>query len=57
LHRRSQREGAIDYPLLIQSLRDTGYSGYLTMEIGFNRRSVDPDHMARAAFEYLKSIL
>jgi protein FrlC len=47
----------VDYVSLIQALRDVGYSGYLAMEIGFNRRNVEPDDMARRAHAYLKSIL
>jgi protein FrlC len=42
---------------LIEALRDVGYGGYLAMEIGFNRRSVEPDDMARRALTYVKSIL
>lgn len=49
--------GVVDYVSLIQSLRDVGYEGYLTMEIGFNRRNVEPDDMARRAYAYLRSIL
>lgn len=49
--------GVVDYVSLIQALRDVGYDGYLAMEIGFNRRNVEPDDMARRAHDYLKSII
>ncbi|QQA41470.1 sugar phosphate isomerase/epimerase family protein [Pelagovum pacificum] len=49
--------GVVDFPSLIEALKETGYDGYLTMEIGFNRRSVEPDDMARRSLSYLKSII
>ena len=49
--------GVVDYVSLIEALSDIGYDGYLAMEIGFNRRNVEPDDLARRALSYLKSIL
>lgn len=49
--------GVVDYVSLVQALRDVEYGGYLAMEIGFNRRNVEPDDIARRALDYLKSIL
>jgi fructoselysine 3-epimerase len=49
--------GKVDYVGLVQALKDVGFDGYLTMEIGFNRRDVDPDAVARGAYSYLKSII
>ncbi|MDE0304934.1 MAG: sugar phosphate isomerase/epimerase [Albidovulum sp.] len=49
--------GVVDYVSLIESLRDIEFDGYLTMEIGFSRRNVEPDDMARRAYDYMKSIL
>jgi fructoselysine 3-epimerase len=46
-------DGRGDFPALIQALRDIEYDGYLTMEIGFDRRDVEPDWFARRALEYL----
>lgn len=57
VNREPPGSGVVDYVSLIQSLRDVGYEGYLTMEIGFNRRNVEPDDMARRAYAYLRSIL
>lgn len=57
VNRDAPGSGVVDYVSLIQALRDVGYSGYLAMEIGFNRRNVEPDGMARRAQAYLKSIL
>lgn len=49
--------GVVDYVSLVEALRDVGFDGYLTMEIGFTRRNVEPDDMARSAFAYMKSLL
>jgi fructoselysine 3-epimerase len=57
VNREPPGSGVVDYVSLIQALRDVGYGGYLTMEIGFNRRNVEPDDLARRAHAYLKSIL
>jgi fructoselysine 3-epimerase len=38
-----------DYAGLVRALKEVGFEGYLTMEIGFNRRDVDPDSVARSA--------
>ena len=57
VNRDAPGSGVVDYVSLIQALRDVGYDGYLAMEIGFNRRNVEPDDMARRAHAYLKSIL
>lgn len=48
--------GRGDFVGLIAALRDVEYSGYLTMEIGFNRRAVEPDDFARRAYEYIKPL-
>lgn len=50
-------DGRIDYPALIRALRYVGYDGYLAMEIGYDRRAVEPDLMARKAIEHLKPLL
>ena len=42
---------------LIGALREVGFDGYLTMEIAFNWRDVDPDFIARKAFDYLKPLV
>jgi len=39
------------------TLKQTGFDGYLTMEIGFNRRDVDPDDFARRAYNYVKNLV
>ncbi len=46
-----------DFRPLIEALKEVGYDGYLTMEIGFGNRSSDPDVFASAAYSYLKSIM
>ena len=50
-------DGRVDYQALVASLIDVGFDGYLTMEIGFDRRAVEPDMIARRAFEYMKPLV
>lgn len=57
VNREPPGSGVVDYVSLVQALRDVGYDGYLAMEIGFNRRNVEPDDLARRAHAYLTSIL
>lgn len=47
---------AVDWHSVLQAAKDTGFSGHMTMEIGFNTRSADPDAMARRALNYLKQL-
>ena len=49
--------GRGDFVSLVSALKETGFGGYLTMEIGFNRRDVEPDQVARQAFEYMKPLI
>ena len=49
--------GKVDYVGLIAALKEVEFDGYVTMEIGFNRRDVDPDAVARNAYTYIKSLL
>ncbi|WCK54713.1 sugar phosphate isomerase/epimerase [Aneurinibacillus sp. Ricciae_BoGa-3] len=49
-------QGRCDYKGLIQALKRIGYDGYLTMEIGFDKRSADPDWYARTSLEYLREL-
>lgn len=49
--------GVADYRALVRALKATGFDGYLTMEIGFDRRAVDADRVARDAHDYLRTIL
>ena len=49
--------GRVDFVALIAALKEIGFDGYLTMEIAFNRRDVEPDKMARQAYSYIKPLL
>lgn len=42
---------------LVHELRELGYDGWLSMEIGFNRRETDPDGLARAAYTHMEAIV
>jgi protein FrlC len=50
-------DGTGEFPMLIETLKKTGFDGYLTMEIGFNRRDVDPDGVAKRAYDYIKRLV
>jgi fructoselysine 3-epimerase len=50
-------DGTGSFETLIETLKRTGFDGYLTMEIGFNRRDVDPDDFARRAYAYIKKLV
>ena len=49
--------GRCDFVSLVEALKETGYDGYLAMEIGFNRRDVEPDQVARQAYEYMRPLI
>ncbi len=49
--------GRGDFVSLVAALKEIGFDGYLTMEISFNRRDVEPDNVARQAFEYMKPLV
>ena len=57
VNREPPGSGVVDYASLIEALRNVGYDGYLTMEIGFNRRAVEPDDLARRAINYLRPLI
>lgn len=56
VNRDAPGSGVVDYRSLIEALRQNNFDGYLTMEIGFNRRSVEPDDLARRAHDYIRSL-
>lgn len=49
-------DGAVDWLSVMQAVKDIGFSGHLTMEIGFASRKSDPDAMARRSLAYLKGL-
>lgn len=57
MNRAAPGDGRVDYVGLLQALRSVGYDGYLTMEIGYDKRAIEPDYIARRAFEYMKPLL
>ncbi|MDB5527299.1 MAG: sugar phosphate isomerase/epimerase [Devosia sp.] len=57
VNREPPGSGVVDYRSLLDALKTEGFDGYLTMEIGFNRRNVEPDDMARRAHDYIRSLL
>ncbi|MDB5075577.1 MAG: sugar phosphate isomerase/epimerase [Chloroflexi bacterium] len=49
--------GRGDFVSVIAALKEIGFKGYVTMEIGFNRRDSEPDKVARQAYEYIKPLV
>lgn len=49
--------GRADYRAIISDLKALDFEGYITMEIGFDRRAVDADRVARDAHDYIRSLL
>jgi protein FrlC len=47
-------EGRVDWVGLMQVLRECEFNGYVTMEIGLDSRTADPDQIARTALKFLK---
>lgn len=48
--------GKADYRAIVSELKKIDFQGYLTMEIGFDRRAVEADRIARDAYDYIKAI-
>lgn len=46
-----------DFTSVVQELRGCGYDGWLSLEVGFNRRDVDPDDLARRSIEHMRAVL
>jgi protein FrlC len=49
--------GRGDFISLIAALHEVGYSGWLAMELGFDRRDIEPDKVARESIQYLKPLV
>jgi fructoselysine 3-epimerase len=49
-------EGQVDWVGLMQVLRECCFGGFITMEVGLDSRSADPDRIARTALAYLKDV-
>ncbi len=56
IDRKPPGEGVVDWIGVMQALKDVDFKGYLTMEIGFAARRVEPDRYARSALNYLKGV-
>lgn len=50
-------EGVCDFPSVLKALKEVKYDGYLSMEVGFHKRNVEPDWYARKSIEYLREQL
>jgi fructoselysine 3-epimerase len=49
-------DGVVDWYSLVRALQEANFGGYITMEIGFNSRSVEPDKFAQRAISFLKQV-
>ena len=54
--RKAPGDGVVDWLSVLQAVKDIGFDGHLTMEIGFAARNADPDAMARRSLTYLKGL-
>ena len=50
-------KGRCDWVGFMEALTDIGYDGYLAMELGFDRRDIEPDFVARESYEFLKPMM
>lgn len=46
-----------DFAEVIDGLRQLGYGGWVSLEIGFNRRESQPDSLARAGLEHIRGLV
>jgi protein FrlC len=46
-----------DFTTLVRELRAAGYGGWLSMEVGFNRREPDPVGLVRDSIAHLRGVL
>jgi protein FrlC len=46
-----------DFTSVVTELRSIGYDGWLSAEVGFNRREIDPDDLARRSIAHLRDVL
>ena len=49
-------ECRVDWVGFMQALKEFGFNGYVTMELGLDSRSADPDQIARTALKFLKEV-
>lgn len=49
-------DGTCDFTGVMQALQDIQFKGHVTMEIGFDKRSTDPDLLARRSLSFLKNL-
>lgn len=56
-HRLPPGKGRGDFVSVVRALKDIKYKGYLAMELGFDRRDIEPDLIARELLEYLKPLV
>ena len=42
---------------LVEMQEWINFDGYLAMELGFDRRDIEPDYVARRSFDYLKPLV
>lgn len=48
--------GSVDFARVVESLRDVGYDGWLSSEIGLTGRANQPDTIARMALEFMRGL-
>ena len=48
---------ATDFRPVVRVLKEMGYTGYLSMEIGFNKRTANPEEYAVRSIDYMRHIM
>jgi len=56
IDRSAPGDGVIDWAGVLIALKDIDFQGHVTMEIGFNKRSADPDALARRSLHFLRDL-
>ena len=49
--------GTIHWRLFVQTLKEIGYQGYLTVQLDANARAIDPDAWMVDSFNYMKDVM
>lgn len=57
LDRQPPGAGRADFVSLVEVLKEVGYDGYLSMEIGFTQRDIEADQVARQAHDYMRPLV
>ena len=49
--------GVINFPMLVRTLKEVGYDGYLTVQLDPNATPIDPDAWLSDSYDYIKQVM